>query len=238
MGQITVNKAEEIYQILRQDIVEVRLLPNTPLRLSAICERYQVGSTPLREALTRLEMEHLVGSAANKGFFVAPVSVDELADLTKTKGFFEIQLLRESMSFGNREWEANIVAAHYSLANEVSPLDPETNEENFKSWARLHTAFHVSLISANRAPWLERFYNEVADHMRRHGRALRQMSNAHTESAQAALQASPAMQKASSLEPHTELMDAVIKRQADKVEMLIVEHNKLTMLAYEELGVI
>ncbi len=231
------TKAEKIYQTLRKDIMEVRLLPNTPLRLSAICEMYQVGSTPLREALTRLEMEHLVGSTPNKGFFVAPVSIEELADLTKTKGLLEIQLLRESMKFGDRKWEAEIVAAHYSLANEVSPLDPETNEDNFINWARLHTAFHVSLISANQTPWVERFYNEVAEHMRRHGRALRHTHNAQPLSAQAALQASPAMQKASSLEPHTELMDAVIKRQVDKVEMLIVEHNKLTILAYEELGI-
>jgi DNA-binding GntR family transcriptional regulator len=232
-------KTDEIYQVLRKEILEVQLAPDTPLRLSTLCENHQITVTPLREALARLERERLVQHAPNKGFVVAPVSAVELLDLTKTKSCIEINLLRESMSFGDAAWEAKVVAAHYRLSQEQSFLDAENNQDAFTKWALSHEEFHDSLLCANRSPWLFRFYRQVTEHMRRHGRALRYTnSTIHPKTALAALQASQALQKSSSLTLHTELKDTVINRQYEKAEMLLIEHNKLTILAYQELGIL
>lgn len=239
MNQETVTKTEHTYQTLRQDILEARLAPDTPLRLSAIREAYGVGWTPLREALSRLEAEYLVQSTANKGYVVAPVSFAELTDLTKSKGIIELQLLRESMEFGDQEWEARIVAAHYRLSREDTPFEQEGDQERFISWSHLHDAFHDCLISANQSPWLSRFYRQVTDHMHRHGRALYAvLPDMRPEAVFSALQASPALQAAFSLVPHTALMDAVINRQSERAAILMQDHNKLTMLAYSEMGLV
>ena len=47
-----------------------------------MCERYEIGATPLREALNRLSAEELVRREEQRGFRVAPVSLSDLAELT------------------------------------------------------------------------------------------------------------------------------------------------------------
>jgi DNA-binding GntR family transcriptional regulator len=235
VSQETVTKSDFAYKILRRDILEARLAPKSPLKLGVIRETYGLGWTPLREALSRLEAEHLVQSTANKGYVVAPVSREEMADLTKTKDIIELQLLREAMEFGDQEWEAGIVAAHYRLSREVSPLENIRDLETFIAWTHLHDTFHSSLMAANRSPWLSRFYDQVRDHMRRHVRALRALlPHSEPDAFFDALKKSPALETAYSLAPHTALMEAVINRRFVEATELMIHHNELTMRAYTE----
>jgi DNA-binding FadR family transcriptional regulator len=61
------TKTEFAYRTLRQEILETRLMPGTPLKLSAMRDTYGIGWTPLREALSRLEAEHLVNFERQQG---------------------------------------------------------------------------------------------------------------------------------------------------------------------------
>src|SRR5690606_5355848 len=79
------NKTETAYRLLRRDILAARLMPGAPLKVNALRNAYGVGWTPLREALSRLEAERLVTAISNRGFAVAPVSRDELQDLTEAR---------------------------------------------------------------------------------------------------------------------------------------------------------
>ena len=60
--------AESTYQRLRQDILWGRFAPGSPLRSDELRSRYDVGISPLREALTRLTSERLVTSIGQRGF--------------------------------------------------------------------------------------------------------------------------------------------------------------------------
>ena len=70
---------------LRDDIVACRLMPNKWLRVEMLRERYGIGTSPIREALMRLEAEGLVELEQNKGFKVSNVSSEGLADLMRTR---------------------------------------------------------------------------------------------------------------------------------------------------------
>ena len=50
---------EAVQQRLRADIVSGKLAPREKLRLSELKNRYEMGSSPLREALSRLVGEGL-----------------------------------------------------------------------------------------------------------------------------------------------------------------------------------
>lgn len=231
------TKTEDAYNSLRRDILEVRLAPSTPLKLHKIQEMYGLGWTPLREALSQLEAEHLVISIPNKGYVVTPVSLSELEDLTKTKKILELPLLREAIEFGDTSWEAGIVAAHYRLSKEASPLDGHIDAENYIAWTRVHNDFHSALLSASKSAWQQRFHVQVTDHMRRHGRALRaSLSYTQSENYAAALKASPALREAYCLEPHTALMDAVLNREVEKACELTARQIDLIILSYSELS--
>jgi DNA-binding GntR family transcriptional regulator len=72
---------EAAYATLRHDILDGTLAPGLKLRFEMLRERYGVGASTLREALTRLVGDALVTSEEQRGFRVAEVSLDDFADL-------------------------------------------------------------------------------------------------------------------------------------------------------------
>ena len=76
---------EATYQRLRQDIIWGRLPPDTPLRSDELRAAYAVGISPLREALSRLVAERLVTAIGQRGFRVAPLTPDDVMDVTETR---------------------------------------------------------------------------------------------------------------------------------------------------------
>ena len=69
--------ATAAYERLRQDIVGGRLIPGEKLRVDALRDRYEIGGSPLREALARLSAEGLVAQQEQKGFRVSAISVPD-----------------------------------------------------------------------------------------------------------------------------------------------------------------
>ena len=118
--QQTENEAQTLHARvltqMRADILDCRLMPNERLRLEAFRERYQVGWSPIREALMRLEAEGLVRLEQNKGFRVAGVSRESLLDLMQSRIELESIVLRWSIANGGVEWEADLVAAFHRLS--------------------------------------------------------------------------------------------------------------------------
>ena len=73
---------ESSYNRLRSDIIAGKLAPGAKLRIEELREDYQIGASPLREALNRLAGEGFVTVEEQRGFKVAPVSLDDLQDLS------------------------------------------------------------------------------------------------------------------------------------------------------------
>jgi DNA-binding GntR family transcriptional regulator len=82
---VTATKGEAVYQELRSGILDGSLPPGFWLDQKALAEGYAVSTTPVREALRRLEAEQLVVVKAHHGPRVAPLSVQELHYLFKVR---------------------------------------------------------------------------------------------------------------------------------------------------------
>jgi DNA-binding GntR family transcriptional regulator len=78
MALLSATKAEAVYQDLRTRILDGSLQPGSNLDQKALAEEYSISTTPIREALRRLESEHLAVVKAHHGPRVAPLSVQEL----------------------------------------------------------------------------------------------------------------------------------------------------------------
>ena len=83
---------DRAYQLLRNDIIHGVLAPGSKLRIEQLKQSYQVGATPLREALYRLTADGFVAVQGQRGFRVADMSLEELEDITN---------LRVALSFAN-----------------------------------------------------------------------------------------------------------------------------------------
>ena len=63
-----ITRASAVYEQLRWDITHGILEPGSKLRVEAISQRYEVGASPLREALSRMSAEGLVDRAVGRNF--------------------------------------------------------------------------------------------------------------------------------------------------------------------------
>lgn len=162
--------ATSVYERLKADILSAALEPGRKLQLRFLMEHYEAGQTPLREALNRLSTEDLVIGKEQRGFFVKPISLEELGELTKTRGWVEGLALRESMTNADPAWEEALLVAHHRLERAPRSLDPERFESN-PEWELLHRAFHAKLIDGCGSRSLIVFCEQLADRLHRY-RAL------------------------------------------------------------------
>lgn len=136
---------------IRADIVSCRLMPNERLTLEALRGRYRVGWSPIREALMRLEADGLVAFEQNKGFRVATVSREMLADLMRSRIEIESATLRWSIENGSVAWEAEVLAAFHRLSR-LSKVKRSASGSISPEWVGEHRAFHRALVAACGSP--------------------------------------------------------------------------------------
>lgn len=203
--------ATSIYARLRHDILRGVFRPGERLRLDALGGRYEIGVTPLREALNRLSAEELVNREEQRGFRVAPVSLSDLAELTKTLGWITELALLESIKNGNEAWEEAVVLAAHRLSRV-----PREGEEGYASfnpeWEERHRAFHLTLIAACGSRWLIDFYTMLMDRNTRY-RYLAFADGSEPRDVEA---------------EHRAIYDAVIARDADQAVAAANMHLRKT----------
>ncbi len=226
-------KSSEAYERLKTDILRAAIAPDTPLVVAGLKDRYGLGWTPLREALSRLEVEGLVVLERNRGYRVAPVSAGAIRDLQLARRTVEETLLRRSIEGGDADWEARIVAAHHGLSRAPAPA-PGVDEAAMERWEARHDAFHDALLSAGRSESLARFQRQVTEQLRRHHRHMLFDPAARAEpdpQAQAAFR--ELVDRNLGLAHHTQLMDAALARDTDRALALLVEHIGFSLAVYE-----
>ena len=80
---------DNVYESLRSDILTCRLAPGDDMREQELAERYSVSRQPVREALLRLEREHLVTVQPRQGYRVNPISLSDARDILRFRRVLE-----------------------------------------------------------------------------------------------------------------------------------------------------
>lgn len=106
----------QCYEDIKHDILEGILAPGEKLTIEKLKNKYAVGHTPLREALSRLIDSHLVEMVENKGFYVTTLSESKVRDIYRTFNQIETLAVKQSIELGDDAWEGSIVAALHQLS--------------------------------------------------------------------------------------------------------------------------
>src|SRR5574343_789325 len=207
---------ESAYRALRRDIIEGHLAPGEKLRVEHLKDNSGVGAGALREALSLLISDALVVSQGQRGFRVAPVSLDDFEDITRTRVMLECDALRQSIAMGDDAWEANLLAAFHRLAKaEEKRIGREDREE----WEERNRIFHEVLIAACPSRWLKHFLSilyQQAERYRRLSLYLQPIPrDIHQE--------------------HEALLQAAIARDAEKATAVLAEHIQLTFRSIQSI---
>jgi DNA-binding GntR family transcriptional regulator len=159
--------ATSVYDRVRNDILTGALAPGHRLGTDQLRARYEVGISPVREALNRLLAEKLVCFEDQKGFHVAGIGEDDLHDLIRMRCWAEETALRESIANATPEWEESIVVAYHRLSR--TPRSASSDKFEFNSeWEALHREFHNCFLSNCGSPRLLAHCELLADQTKRY----------------------------------------------------------------------
>ncbi len=223
------SKTEIAYTRLRADLISSKLAPGEPLRIDGLQNSYQIGTTPLREALARLESEKFVELRPNRGFFAATLTPGDFADLIYSRQILERALLRRAIERGDNAWESRVVTAHHFLRR--CKADPTTlDRDQLEEWDERHAEFHLALLSGAEADRLLGAYGGILSHLRRHQTGLMLLPALDLARAGAAegLDRLQTLRRGMAIENHTELMDAALDRDMERALQPIEGHIQLT----------
>jgi DNA-binding GntR family transcriptional regulator len=140
------TRTQDVCARLRADITMARFAPGERLKAPDLCARYGASVSVVREALSKLATERFVRVQTRHGYTVAPLTEEDLRDLTSARYEIEAAALREAVRAGDVDWEASVVAAHHRLA--AIPMSSVLSDEDVEKWHRVHEAFHAALLSA------------------------------------------------------------------------------------------
>ncbi|WP_261844715.1 DNA-binding transcriptional regulator CsiR [Aliamphritea ceti] len=143
------NSAARVVGDLKQDILQGYFAPGEKLAMARLKERYQIGVTPLREALSQLLIEQLVIVENQRGFRVHPISEEEMLDIYQTRARIEALCVGLAIDQGDDEWEATILAAAHKMQKFSNSMESDPQE-----WERRHHDFHTAIVAGCHSPTL------------------------------------------------------------------------------------
>lgn len=198
--------ASAAYERLRREVMTAQLLPGQKLNIRRLCARYEMGLSPIREALNRLSRDGLVTQFDQQGFRVAPVGIAQLDELTRTRCWLNELALRESITHGDMAWEENVLLACHRLLRLPRESSDEHSPLRNDSWEEAHRAFHASLLAACRSPWLIAFCEQLFDAAERY-RHISRIARSERRR-----------------DEHKQIMEAVVARDAELAVKLLTAH--------------
>lgn len=159
--------ASAAYDRLRQEILTVAIAPGEKLHIRALCDRFGVGLSPMREALSRLSSEGLVSQSDHRGFAVTGLSEQDLVDLTRARCWVNELAIRNSIANGDAAWEESVVLSFHRLSR-TPRFEPGNEDARSQAWEIAHRKFHSSLIAASGSRRIEQYCEHLFDSAERY----------------------------------------------------------------------
>lgn len=197
---------------LTKEIVSCAFAPGQKLLISELKKRYEMGASPLREALSRLCSLGLVIFDSGRGFRVAPTSKADLEDITMVREIIEIAALERAIATGDDEWEVGIVAG-YARLERTAARNTEGDGHVATEAEAAHKRFHTALVAACKSRRLLHAHKTLYDQACRYRHQM--------------------LEKANDLDIflaiHKKLMEAVLARDIDEARARLTAHLRITL---------
>lgn len=198
--------ASAAYSRLREEIITAQLPPGSKLKIRSLCDRFEVGLSPMREALSRLATEGLVRQFDQRGFTVAPLTESDLVELTMARCWLNEIGLRQSIEKGGAQWEEQIVLSYHRLSRAKRLINDDPADRSLE-WSAAHMDFHQALISASGSRWLTNICAQLFEAAERYRHAARRYGRSRN-----------------AINEHKQLMEAVIDRKPDDAVEIMKRH--------------
>lgn len=157
------------YNIIKNKIITCEYKPNSFLNEDALCIELSMSRTPVRDALSRIEQEHLIKIYDKKGFLIMPISISEIEMVFEGRLLLESYIIVEYCS----NLQEDDIAYLKNINNEIRKSISLNDEKYY-----IHdNEFHQALISRCKNKYLLRAYDDIYNQNSR----LRYLSGKHNK---------------------------------------------------------
>jgi len=199
------NPTLAVHYWLGRDIIRGVFAPLERLKVEQLVGFYDVGHSPVREAILLLSTSGLVVHEHQKGHRVAPVSLADYDDLSRAYRKIYQLMLDTALRNGDDAWEEDVVLQlHRSLKVEKNFDDPEHRE----MWQRAYSGLHRALLAGCGSPILMRVWADLGGRLERYINLF------------ADLEIDRVLDHHSK---HREIVDAVVERDAERLRALVTD---------------
>ncbi|MCF6368069.1 GntR family transcriptional regulator [Rhizobium halophilum] len=149
-----------VYDLLRDEILDLKLAPGSLLDEVQLAERFEMSRTPIREALVRLSGEGLIETLPNRSTMVSNI------DFLNLHTFFDALVLmyRVTTRLAAEKHRSDDLQAikvlHEDYADAVAARDALT-------MIATNVAFHAAIAEAGRNPYFTALFRRLLDEGRR-----------------------------------------------------------------------
>jgi DNA-binding GntR family transcriptional regulator len=191
----------KVFSIIEQDILNGVYKPGENLTETKLCEKLGVSRTPVREALTQLDLEGLVRVIPNKSAVVTGISAQDIRDI------YTIRILIEGLA---ARWAAeHITDAELRELREALDLEEfYTAKKDLEHLIKLDSQFHKVLFKASKSRPLQQILGTFHHYV--------QQARGYS------LEIPGRAKKA--LAEHKAILQAISERNGDRAEQLTVRH--------------
>ncbi|MBB5665932.1 DNA-binding GntR family transcriptional regulator [Rhizobium leguminosarum] len=149
-----------VYDLLRDEILDLKLAPGSPIDEVQLAERFKMSRTPIREALVRLAGDGLIETLPNRSTMVSNI------DFLNLSTFFDALVLmyrvttRLAAQNHRREDLPSIHRFHEDYAAAIEARDT-------LAMIATNAAFHAAIAEAGRNPYFTGLFRRLLDEGRR-----------------------------------------------------------------------
>lgn len=193
--------AERAYLQLRDRLIMMGIAPGEPINEGLLATELEIGRTPIREALKRLETDHLVVSYPRRGTFATIVDITELAAISEMRQLLEPLAARKAALHASEGLRRQLA----QTAAEIEDLDA----------GRDRTALMEYDLEVHRL-----IYRAAENHHLQE--TLVRLDNLATRIWCMVLDRLPGV--VDHIREHAELLHAIVDGDADRAEQLAADH--------------
>ncbi len=197
------SRADEVYEQLKRDVSEFKLVPGDRFTETEISERLGVSRTPVRQALFKLQQEGFVEVLFRSGWRVLPFDFNQFEELYDLRMVLETtaahRLCDDALKVDNSMLEA--LAAIWL----VSPDQRSSDTVQVAQWDE---AFHCALVAAAGNAEMARVHRDVTERIR----VIRRLDFTKQPRIDA------------TYEEHAKILKAIQRKRGDQAALLLRSH--------------
>jgi DNA-binding GntR family transcriptional regulator len=149
-----------VYDILRDEILDLKLAPGSSVDEVLLAERFQMSRTPIREALVRLAGEGLIETLPNRSTLVSNI------DLLNLNTYFDALVLmyRVTTRLAAQNHRPDDLVAIRELHGQYAAT---VEARDLRDMIAVNAAFHSAIAEAGRNPYFTGLFRRLLDEGRR-----------------------------------------------------------------------